>query len=127
MDKRLKYRRRKNSRTSGTQVSLEDQGQILNTEVAPTSRVKIVGNTVHVVVSALENPKFKWRTIDGVAKEAGVDPLTVQRVFKKLGEEVVRANAPSTSGDELFTTRRHLREKESFFNRVGAVLRNRAS
>jgi len=85
------------------------------------------GNVAHIVVDALENPNYKWRTIAGVAKDAGVEPFVVYRVIEKLGAQVVKSSVASTSGDELFTTRRHLRQKESFFSRFGAILRNRAA
>jgi hypothetical protein len=85
------------------------------------------GNVVHVVVDALENPKYKWRTVAGVSSDAGVEPLVVYRVIEKLGAQVVKSSVASTTGDELFTTRRHLRQKESLLSRVGAVLRNRAA
>lgn len=82
---------------------------------------------VHVVVGALENPKYRWRTIDGVTKETGVDAFTVKRVINKMSDEVVKSSIASTSGEDLFTTRRHLKETESFLSRIGAAIRNRAS
>ena len=127
MNKRLKQFKKPKTQTSTTRAFTTDRAPILQVKLAQGTKIKTVGNTVHVIVSALENPAFKWRTVEGVAKEAGVDPHTVQRVFRKLGEQVVRSNVPSTSGEELFTTRQHLRQKESIFGRFGAVLRNRAS
>jgi hypothetical protein len=85
------------------------------------------GNVAHIVVDALENPNCKWRTVAGVAKDAGVEPFVVYRVIEKLGAQVVKSSVASTTGDELFTTRRHLRKNDSFLSRFGAVLRNRAA
>lgn len=79
------------------------------------------------VVLALENPRYKWRTIEGLARDSGADLVTVQRVLKGLGETVVKSSIPSVTGQELFTTRRHLREGQSFLSRLGAILRNRAA
>jgi hypothetical protein len=94
---------------------------------ASTYVVKDQGHMVHVVVGALENPNYKWRTIDGLVKETGIDESTVRRVIVKLGEQVVRSSVSSTSGEDLFTTRQHHRQKESVLSRLGAVLRNRAA
>ncbi|MGZ3240090.1 MAG: hypothetical protein ACXWJK_06815 [Burkholderiaceae bacterium] len=80
-----------------------------------------------LVRQALENPKFKWRTVQGVAKEAGVDERTVRRLIAELGENVVRSSVPSISGDDLFTTRKHYRESEGVLGRIVAILRNRAA
>lgn len=78
------------------------------------------------VRAALENPKYKWRTINGVAKEAGIDEVTARRVITDLGEQVVRSSIPSKTGEELYTTRRHYRQSEGFLVRMVAILRNRA-
>lgn len=85
------------------------------------------GNVAHAVVEALENPNYKWRTLEGVAKDTGIEPFVVYRVIEKLGTQVVKASVASTKGDELFTTRRHFRQKGSFLSRFAAVLRNRAA
>lgn len=90
------------------------------------SKKRKVKNVAHVVVNALENPNYKWRTLEGVAKDTGVEPFVVYRVIEKLGGQVVKSSVASIRGDELFTTRRHLRQKESIFSRFAAVLRNRA-
>jgi len=82
---------------------------------------------VHIVFSALENPKYRWRTINGLAKETGVDEATVKRVLNRINDAIVKSSIPSTSGDDLYTTRRHLKKMENVFSRFVAVLRNRAS
>ena len=33
------------------------------------------------VVRALENPKWDWRTIDGIAEETGIDPHQVASIL----------------------------------------------
>lgn len=85
------------------------------------------GDVAHAVVEALENPRYKWRTLEGVAKDTGIEPSVVYRVIERLGTQVVKSGVASTKGDELFTTRRHLRQKGSFFSRFAAALRNRAA
>lgn len=86
-----------------------------------------IGHEVHVVIGALENPKYKWRTIKGISREVGIDPLNVHVVIEELGERVVKSNLVSLNGDELFTTRGHLKQKDSIISRIGAALRNRAA
>lgn len=107
------------SASKSIRARMDDKKRFLNTNKK--------GNVAHVVIDALENPNYKWRTVAGISKDAGIEPLVVYRVIDKLGAQVVKSSVSSTTGDELFTTRRHLRQKESLLSRIGAVLRNRAA
>jgi hypothetical protein len=86
-----------------------------------------VADQKDLVLKALENPNYTWRTIAGIAKETGLDEETVHQVLKALGEEVIRSEVPSEKGEGLYTTRSHYRKKTPWWKRFFAALRNRAT
>jgi predicted transcriptional regulator len=81
------------------------------------------------VLNALESTKYKWRTIDGVAKEANIPKGAVLDAIKELSTRglIVRSTVPSVSGDSLFTTRKHYTKTASISDRFLAALRNRST
>ena len=77
------------------------------------------------VFNALENGKYKWRTIKGVAKELHLSPQVVQSIINRNEEQIVRSSILGENGEVLYTTRRHFKEKSSFTERIKAAFRNR--
>jgi len=76
------------------------------------------------IIAALENPKYKWRTIGGISRESGVAPDAVFD-FLKGSEIVVRSSVPSKTGDALFTTRARFRKSASVTNKLWGAFTNR--
>ena len=76
------------------------------------------------VIAALENPKYKWRTVGGISKDAGVAPDKVLDVLK-ASDIVVRSSVPSKSGDALFTTRARFRRSASTAEKLRGAFTNR--
>jgi len=62
-----------------------------------------------LVMKALENPEYSWRTARGIAEETGLDAQTVQDIIQALGKEIVQSKVPSEDGEELFTTSARLK------------------
>lgn len=78
------------------------------------------------VIRALENPKYRWRTISGVAGDTGLPREIIGRIIEASGEEIVRSSVPSKTRESLYTTRRQFRSKAPLFARIQGVLKNRA-
>lgn len=78
------------------------------------------------IIKAFENPKYKWRTIGGVAKEIGTSQEAVKRIIDAQLNDIIKSSVPDKSGEELYTTRRHYRQKTSVLNRFVAAIKNRA-
>lgn len=79
-----------------------------------------------MVLKALSNPKYRWRTIEGVAKETGLDPGIVRAaIAQAIGNTVVEAPVPSASGAPLFSTREHVLETATFGQRLAGAFKNR--
>ncbi len=77
------------------------------------------------IFAALESPKFKWRTIDGVAAETGVSPDAVRAVIEQNRGRIIQSTVPAASGQALFTTREHFIQKSTPFEKIVGAFKNR--
>lgn len=85
--------------------------------------------TVEVLVKALEDKRFRWRTLSGLAGQSGLAQEEVTRILTDLRQAgvVIRSEVPAATGEELFTTRRHFESSAPLGARLSAAFRNRAS
>jgi len=81
------------------------------------------------IVAALENSRYRWRTISGVIADTKLTRDDVLQGLAKLidADVVIRSEVPSTSGEELYTTRDHYKRFSPITKRLSAALRNRAT
>lgn len=70
------------------------------------------------VIVALENNKYKWRTIRGLAKELKAEESEVLRVMNEHIGDIIKSAVPAETGEDLFTTRRHYRHVASSFDKI---------
>ena len=70
------------------------------------------------VVQALENPKYKWRTLRGVAKQLKSSEEELLKLLTEHENEIIKSAIPAESGEELYTTRRHYRKMTPFIDKV---------
>ena len=77
---------------------------------------------VELVIKALENPNYQWRTVDGLSKETGLPREKIVEVVSALPGQVIRAADLDEKGRPLFTTRRHYRRSSSTSSRILSVL-----
>ena len=66
--------------------------------------------TKQKVREALANKKYTWRTVRGIATEAGLKQDDVRGVITELGTAVVKSSIPSESGEDLFAAADRLHE-----------------
>jgi len=79
----------------------------------------------NAVFRALENAKYKWRTIPGISKETGVPREQVLEILTRFKEYIVKSAVPSQAGEELYSLRsKFIREQSSIKKLIGAI-RNR--
>lgn len=72
---------------------------------------------------ALENDKYSFRTINGVAKEANVKPADVEKAISRHNDEVVILHRRGSDGERLITTRKHYKKKATLKEKLmGAML-----
>jgi hypothetical protein len=77
------------------------------------------------IKNAMENPKYTYRTITGVSKEAGVSIDSVARAIKEHPEEIVLLYRKGKNGEFLVTTRGHYKKKASLREKMIGALINR--
>ncbi|OGL42891.1 MAG: hypothetical protein A2042_01970 [Candidatus Schekmanbacteria bacterium GWA2_38_11] len=65
------------------------------------------------VKKSLEDSRYKWRTIRGLAKDTASLPEEIQKLLITHSDVVVKSSIPADSGEELFTTREHFRRMQS--------------
>ncbi|HEV2656567.1 MAG TPA: toll/interleukin-1 receptor domain-containing protein, partial [Ktedonobacteraceae bacterium] len=62
---------------------------------------------INRVLVALENPNYKWRTIEAVSKETSIPLKEAQEIISELGAQVIKSSKPDINGRSLYTTRAH--------------------
>lgn len=70
------------------------------------------------IIDALEDPRYEWRTIDGVAEEIGVPPAQIREILEDLKQQIVRSSIPDESGRDLYTTRTYYRQTHGLGSRI---------
>lgn len=75
------------------------------------------------IKQALENPNYKFRTMNGVIKEACVSSEVVERAMRQHADEIVKLYRRGSNGEALYTTREHYKKKASTTEKIiGAVI-----
>ena len=78
---------------------------------------------VHSVMAALENPKFDWRTIRGIARETGLSDDQIEDAFSKMADILMQSY--DENGKPIFTTRRHYNQRESLGRKILSAIADR--
>ena len=86
----------------------------------------IANDAIAKVLEALSNSSFKWRTLNGVAKETGLTLESVQEAIAQASDKIVRSSARSSDGRELFTTRENFKSQASIPESLLGAIINRA-
>ena len=81
----------------------------------------------HKVVRALENPKWDWRTIEGISEETGIDRQKVAMILAFLPNlvDAVQSSVPDKRGRTLYTTRKHYNSRRNLANRILSTFSDR--
>lgn len=77
------------------------------------------------VISALEDDRWDWRTLVGVARDTGLPEAEVRKIIDESRDVVIRSEVPSVAGEPLFTTPRHWDRKASVGQKLRGAFRNR--
>lgn len=82
------------------------------------------------VLGALSNPDWDFRTVGGIAREAGLDPAQVTETLERRSDIVRRSPVPGPNGEDLYTLRDRdgrdsIREALSFLR--GAISKSSTS
>ena len=81
----------------------------------------------NIVVGALEDPNYEWRTVEGVAEQTGVPASSVRQILEELNGEIIRSSIPDESGRSLYTTRKHYRQTQGLGTRILSALSDKVA
>lgn len=70
------------------------------------------------IIDALEDPRWDWRTVDGISRDTGIPPEDVRVFLARSGATVVMSVARDRRGRALFTTRERYRKGHSLMERL---------
>ncbi len=95
--------------------------------VRPTPTLVDTASTdTELVLEALSNPEFEWRTIPGISQETELDNKVIEKVLSESRDQIVRSSRITKDGRERFTTRSRFQEFTSPWTRLLGALKNRA-
>lgn len=73
--------------------------------------------TEELILKALRDTRWDYRTVDGVAKETGLSPETVRSFLESKQDLVWKSAVPDKKGRDLYTAQsRHSQSKEFWRN-----------
>lgn len=72
------------------------------------------------VVRALEDDRYDWRTVGGIAREIGATNQEIISVLNSMSDQIVRATAED--GKSLFTTRKHYEKTHGLGDKLLSAL-----
>ncbi len=85
-----------------------------------------LSNPNHVkVLAALRMPQYVWRTINGVARDSGLDEITVGKTLMSLDHDIVIHHSLTPEGCAAFAARDHLIKSQTAWERLVAAFSNR--
>lgn len=91
------------------------------------NRIQGKAGPERLVISALEDPRYDWRSIDGISEQAGLSRAQVRRVIEEMEDMIVRSSVPDEEGRSLYTTRRHYRATHGIGARLLDALADRVA
>jgi hypothetical protein len=71
-----------------------------------------------LVINSLEDPRYDWRTIEGISKETGLSNSQILGIINGVGNAIVRSSIPDEEGRSLYTTRKHYKDTHSLGARI---------
>ncbi len=77
------------------------------------------------IMKALENPKYNWRTINGIVDETSLPVDMIESVLYKLENEGVIVSQLDAEGHAIFTTWNHYKKSQGFLNRLLTTISGR--
>lgn len=78
-----------------------------------------------LVLKALANENFKWRTVEGVAEETGLSANLVLEIISSNKEKIAKSSIPTEDYKDLYTTREHFLKKASYYEKLTGAFKNR--
>lgn len=92
----------------------------------PTRNLKVNEQDIEqLILDALADNRYKWRTLHGLAAQVGVPENEVLQVITNNSDRIVQSSIPSTEGSTLFTTREHFHQMSSPLEKIVGAFKGR--
>ena len=88
--------------------------QATATPAVPTSKVTVT------VIQALEDPRYDWRTLEGLVRATGIRENDVLAILNSMRDQIV--SATTADGRTVFTTRNHYEKTHGFGDKLLSAL-----
>ena len=69
------------------------------------------------VIAALENRKWDWRTVEGIARDTELSEQQILEILEASPNEIIRSRIPDAQGRALYTTRRHYAQRRGILDK----------
>jgi hypothetical protein len=96
--------------------------------MAHVAKKKAKKNSVSIyskILNSLESKDYRYRTLQGVAKETGLSEAQIIAIIQKHSDEVVQLHRTDRAGHRLFSTRKKYRKTAGVSERFMGALLNR--
>jgi len=83
-------------------------------------------NILNKVMDALENDKYKYRTIKGLCNDTNFSEEEVYKILNHLSASknlIIQSTYITEGGETLYTTRNHLKKKSTIWQRICASIK----
>ena len=70
------------------------------------------------IINSLSNPKFSWRTLEGVSRETGLNQDEILQFIESKPDLFIKSRIPDEKGRALYATREHYRKSTSIWQRT---------
>lgn len=78
------------------------------------------------IISALRDPRWDYRTIDGIAKDTELTPEQVMSFLESRKDIVWKSNIPDKLGRDLFTLKERVSQSKEFFRNLTTFMTKRS-
>jgi len=79
------------------------------------------------VTDALEDSRYEWRTLEGIAQQTQLPLAQIREILGYLENEIVRSSVPDETGRDLYTTRRHYKKTHGLGSRILTALSDKVA
>ena len=98
-------------------MATPDVGHLTEEELRKSLEDAITKVNKSLVLRALEDPEWDWRTVQGVVRDTGLTEELITAILEASPDEVIRSRVPDARGRALYTTRRHYTSRRGFLDR----------
>jgi len=91
------------------------------------SNGSVAADARKAVIDAMEDARYEWRTLDGLAEQTKLPIEEIRQLIDYLQDEIIRSSVPDERGRDLYTTRKHYRQTHGLGTRLLTALSDKVA